>query len=786
MSGSDWEEVKRLAADFQRAQLSASSQRLTERNCIEVVAKLIELKLLDVIFTNNGKEYITPQQLIKEIRDEIFVRGGRINLVELAESLNVDLSQVTARATEIERSDAGVNIVLGQLIDKTYTHRVAEEINDHLIAHGQVSIGDLTRQYDLPSEYLLSLVEKNLGKVIFAKQDKEDHRLFFTEAFVARNKCIVRGALTAITQPTTLTAILSQCGIEKKDFLVAFDSLHESKQIAGILSNRQSNTCLFIPHVYSKAQSEWVNNFYKQNGYLEYDALQRLGISDPVNFVQRNFSTEKLLQLPTCAVGKQLLSQVEASVEEAIATGSWLDVMQILPSVFDVTDGEEILKTALKNCGATSATQIFCNSYLVTDQFLQHLMKPVNEELVHKKAEQAVVSGAYQQAQIELRNSKNTSSKVDNEEEKFDKRDERRRKAAVGKAGGGAQGRETKTKSAKKKHQKNRVEESDSEDEVSVKKQEANRLLQIINNEEIKPILLREQSFQDEELEEFVNEIAAYVLPIVNKSAIAEAQQIFESRVVSDTQSRRKLHSELQEKINMLMNDIRLYEKGLKQFPVKDTQTQLTKYLLKTIGTDIVNGIFSFVAQENCTQHDNVKELTVEMRQKICSEIGKELRDPLSKLNKTLVGNSLEEFMSILESVLSSIDLVIRKPDKKKDRPQMLAHKQVLLQQMMNSDDPALVLHLATLVIFQCATQSMLHASGRFVSTVLQFLRSHLSEDDYQVLQKFHDMVLKLLTLKEEDNQIEEIEKALRENMTAVKNIANNYKKSTNKDEKAS
>ncbi|RZF37966.1 hypothetical protein LSTR_LSTR005466 [Laodelphax striatellus] len=731
MSGSDWEEVKRLAADFQRAQLSASSQRLTERNCIEVVAKLIELKLLDVIFTNNGKEYITPQQLIKEIRDEIFVRGGRINLVELAESLNVDLSQVTARATEIERSDAGVNIVLGQLIDKTYTHRVAEEINDHLIAHGQVSIGDLTRQYDLPSEYLLSLVEKNLGKVIFAKQDKEDHRLFFTEAFVARNKCIVRGALTAITQPTTLTAILSQCGIEKKDFLVAFDSLHESKQIAGILSNRQSNTCLFIPHVYSKAQSEWVNNFYKQNGYL--------GV-----------------------------------------------LAQILPSVFDVTDGEEILKTALKNCGATSATQIFCNSYLVTDQFLQHLMKPVNEELVHKKAEQAVVSGAYQQAQIELRNSKNTSSKVDNEEEKFDKRDERRRKAAVGKAGGGAQGRETKTKSAKKKHQKNRVEESDSEDEVSVKKQEANRLLQIINNEEIKPILLREQSFQDEELEEFVNEIAAYVLPIVNKSAIAEAQQIFESRVVSDTQSRRKLHSELQEKINMLMNDIRLYEKGLKQFPVKDTQTQLTKYLLKTIGTDIVNGIFSFVAQENCTQHDNVKELTVEMRQKICSEIGKELRDPLSKLNKTLVGNSLEEFMSILESVLSSIDLVIRKPDKKKDRPQMLAHKQVLLQQMMNSDDPALVLHLATLVIFQCATQSMLHASGRFVSTVLQFLRSHLSEDDYQVLQKFHDMVLKLLTLKEEDNQIEEIEKALRENMTAVKNIANNYKKSTNKDEKAS
>ncbi len=38
---SDWEEIRRLAADFQRAQLAGSAQKLSERNCIEIVTKLI-------------------------------------------------------------------------------------------------------------------------------------------------------------------------------------------------------------------------------------------------------------------------------------------------------------------------------------------------------------------------------------------------------------------------------------------------------------------------------------------------------------------------------------------------------------------------------------------------------------------------------------------------------------------------------------------------------------------------------------------------------------------------
>ena len=73
----DWNVIKQLAADFQRIQATSTTQKLSERNCIELVNKLIELKLIDVIYTLDGKEYITDKHLEKEILDELVAHGGR-------------------------------------------------------------------------------------------------------------------------------------------------------------------------------------------------------------------------------------------------------------------------------------------------------------------------------------------------------------------------------------------------------------------------------------------------------------------------------------------------------------------------------------------------------------------------------------------------------------------------------------------------------------------------------------------------------------------------------------
>ena len=74
----DWEEVRRLATDFQRIQASSNAHRLSERNCVELVGRLLDMGLVEVVHTLDGKEYVTPQYLEREIRDELTAHRGKM------------------------------------------------------------------------------------------------------------------------------------------------------------------------------------------------------------------------------------------------------------------------------------------------------------------------------------------------------------------------------------------------------------------------------------------------------------------------------------------------------------------------------------------------------------------------------------------------------------------------------------------------------------------------------------------------------------------------------------
>lgn len=142
---------------------------------------LIDKKKIDLIFTNDGKEYLTPDQLVRDIRGELYDAGGRISLVDLARLIRVDLAHINTHLNEVLKGNKDIHYVLSQLIDNTYITKLAEEINEKLAQQGQINVGDLTIQYDLPAEFLQQQVlEKNLGKLIIGQQDNNDPRVFFT------------------------------------------------------------------------------------------------------------------------------------------------------------------------------------------------------------------------------------------------------------------------------------------------------------------------------------------------------------------------------------------------------------------------------------------------------------------------------------------------------------------------------------------------------------------------------------------------------------------------------
>lgn len=209
-----------------------------------------EKKIIDVIFTVDGKEFLTPQQLVQDIRNELYVNGGRIDLVELAKIIGVDLSHVNTHLKDVLKGQKEIHSVLGQLIDNSYIARIAGEINEKLIQNGQINVSDLTIQYDLNGEFIQQqVIEKHLGKLIHAKQDSSDPRIFFTQSFIARCKAKVRGALAGLTKPTPVATIVNHIGISEKLFF----SLYDQTSMYGTLTSRVVGA-QYIPNVYARSQ----------------------------------------------------------------------------------------------------------------------------------------------------------------------------------------------------------------------------------------------------------------------------------------------------------------------------------------------------------------------------------------------------------------------------------------------------------------------------------------------------------------------------------------------------
>lgn len=118
--------------------------------------------------------------------------------------------------------------------------------------------------------------------------------------------------------------------------------------------------------------------------------------------------------------------------------------------------------------------------------------------------------------------------------------------------------------------------------------------------------------------------------------------------------------------------------------------------------------------------------------------VEQDYKTPLSNLNKSLNGTSIDEYLLASESALQACSMILKKVDKKKDRTLILCHKHGLLDQLANCNDAALILHLAVLVIFTVTAQNMLHASGKHVSTILSYLQPILNPEQSQTLKNYH------------------------------------------------
>ncbi|XP_075827415.1 E3 UFM1-protein ligase 1 isoform X2 [Microtus pennsylvanicus] len=734
-----WEEIRRLAADFQRAQFAEAAQRLSERNCIEIVNKLISQNQLDVVHTLDGKEYITPAQISKEMREELHVRGGRVNIVDLQQVINVDLTHIENRISDIIKSEKHVQIVLGQLIDENYLDRLSEEVNDKLQESGQVTISELCKTYDLPGDFLTQALTQRLGRIINGHIDLDNRGVIFTEAFVARHKARIRGLFSAITRPTAVNSLISKYGFQEQLLYSVLEELVGTGRLRGTVVGGRQDKAVFVPDIYSKTQSAWVDSFFRQNDYLEFDALSRLGIPDAMNYIKKRYKNTQLLFLKAACVGQGLVDQVEASVEEAISSGTWVDISPLLPSSLSAEDAAMLLQQVMRPFSKQASALVFSDTVVVSEKFISDCTELFSQRM-HQKAEKEMKNNPVHLIteedlkQVSILESVNTNKK--------DKKDERRKKATEGsgsvRGGGGGNAREYKIKKIKKKGRKDDDSDDESQSSHAGKKKPD---IMFMFQDEIEDCL--KKHVQDAP-EEFISELAEYLIKPLNKMYLEVVRSVFMSSTSASGTGRKRTIKDLQEEVSNLYNNIRLFEKGMKYF-TDDTQTALTKHLLKTVCTDITNLMFNFLASDLMMAVEDPAAITSDIRKKILSKLTEETKVALTKLHNSLNDKSIEDFLSCLDSATEACDIMVKKGDKKRERQILFQHRQALAEQLKVTEDPALVLHLTSVLLFQFSTHSMLHAPGRCVPQIIAFLHNKIPEDQHALLVKYQGLVVQQL-----------------------------------------
>ena len=102
-----------------------------------------------------------------------------------------------------------------------------------------------------------------------------------------------------------------------------------------------------------------------------------------------------------------------------------------------------------------------------------------------------------------------------------------------------------------------------------------------------------------------------------------------------------------------------------------------------------------------------------------------------------------------------------------------------------------MALHLASVILFQYHTNTLLHAPGKFVPQIIMFLQENLSEEDFESLTEYHALVVQQLknaaanskkddtTATNETSASSSVDVILNEKLPAIKNIVKNMKKSS-------
>ncbi|KAF9363421.1 E3 UFM1-protein ligase 1 [Mortierella sp. NVP85] len=304
---------------------------LSEDACGDLVHSLVHLGYLtNISHSLDGKSFITQEHLSQDILLQLGKRNGRVSVLDLPKAINANLSDIQDRVQELVRTGSGkLFLVQDDLIKVEYLNNMTEQLNEELSRQGYFVTTDLCRKYNFGIAFVQQFLRDRVGSVISGQWDAVDRGLVITPSFLEKEKAALLNALGELQEPTSLQTLRQKHVVQEQLFYGLCDTLSKEQGLPGVFKGTNDQG-VFVPRPYEQQQTEWVESFFRNNGFIELDSIKKRGISDPRAYIQTNHPTALLLE--THAVKDSIWSIVDASVEDTIANLSWIDVKPLLPS----------------------------------------------------------------------------------------------------------------------------------------------------------------------------------------------------------------------------------------------------------------------------------------------------------------------------------------------------------------------------------------------------------------------------------------------------------------------
>ena len=122
--------------------------------------KLIALGKIELIHTQDGKEYLTPERLASEIEQVVAQNIGRMSLIDIASYTGVGIEVIEPTVLELCAQGKG-SLINGSFITPCFIANFIEELGGLVADLGKVSLSDLTNKHWLPIDFIKETITKS-------------------------------------------------------------------------------------------------------------------------------------------------------------------------------------------------------------------------------------------------------------------------------------------------------------------------------------------------------------------------------------------------------------------------------------------------------------------------------------------------------------------------------------------------------------------------------------------------------------------------------------------------